>query len=213
MYPLYPFCRLKDAVPTMVNGSQQQSNTTDNRSPHYIQRLTSCELAPSQTTSLKPKLTANNTSTWLYAKPSDIQTMPLPIPTDSHGYPSNNLQRDSGIILPQLDTFLPPEADPDVHIYAEPSEQPGLIPNGHEYAELESCGGRNQNSMGITLAAPLPYEIPMVVGAGNYINVTVPEPSTQGHSTRSDDKFHGVECQTVTSLSHDHQYAIPGLPS
>lgn len=158
----------------------------------------------------------------MYAEPSNstIQAVPLPIPTESYtcSYPVNNLQRDSGIILPQSNTFLPPpEADPvDVHIYTEPDE-PGFNSQGHEYAELEAYVDRYQlqNSTALHVAGPLPYEVPMVVG-GSYVNITVPEPTdTRTHSPILTEG--SVECQNVTSSltvdTCDHQYATPGLPS
>ena len=164
-------------MPTMVNRSQQQSNTLDNRTPMFNPNYfhTSSDQPSSQSNSLK-QLTINNSAspTSMYTEPSKnfIQTVPLPIPTDSHGYPINNTQRDSGIMLPQSDTFLPPEADlADVHIYAEPDET-GFYSQGHEYAELEeACGERHQNSTALHVGGPLPYEVPMVVG-GNYVNVS-----------------------------------------
>ena len=145
------------------------------------------------------------TSTFLYAELNDIQTVPLPIPSNSRSYPANNPQRYSRSMLPQSDTpGLRP--DPDVHIYAEPSEPANgfkLSSHSHDYAELESCDDRNQDSA--TLAAPLPYEVPLVVG----VDVTISESGT--HSTTS----HGAERHNVTSQTNDHQYATldPGLPS
>ena len=214
-YKTIHFCRLNDAVPTTVNGSQRQSNTLDSRtpmySPNYIQ--TPSDQPPSSQSSTLKKLTINTTSTSMYAEPTNntIQTVPLPIPIESYScsYPVNNPQRDSGIILPQSDTFLLlPEIDPaDVHIYAEPDE-PGFNSQGHEYAELEACVDRYQNSTALHVAGPLPYEVPKVVG-GSCVNVTVPEPTdTHTHSQISTEG--SLECQNVTC---DHPYATLGLPS
>lgn len=226
------FCRLKDAVPPTVNGSQQQSNTLDSRTPVYnpnYSRTPTGQPPSSQSNTLK-KLTLDATSTSVYAEPRNttIQTVPLPIPTESYNtsYPVNNPQRDSGIILPQLDTFLPPPetnpADLDVHIYAEPDE-PGLncqLGLQHEYAELEACVDRYRNSNKAPpqhhLGGPLPYEVPMVVG-GSYVNVIDQELPSNSTGTHSAIPTEGsVECQTVTSPTVgtcDHQYATPGLPS
>jgi hypothetical protein len=190
--------------------------------PNYVQTPSDHPSPPSQSSTLK-KLTINASGTSMseYAEPSNtgtgttIQTVPLPIPTEGYSYPMSNPQRDSGIILPQLDTFLPPpEADPadDVHIYAEPDE-PGFNFQGHDYAELED---QHQNSMvpaqHCDLAGPQPYEVPTVVG-GSYVNVTsAPETCTHSIPPTEDN----VGCQNITSLSVDtldHQYATPGLPS
>ena len=186
-----PFCRLKDIVPTTVNGSQQYSNTLDSRTPVYNPHFfhaSSDQPPPSSQNSTLKKLTLNTTPTSVYDEPSNtnIQSVPLPIPIQSgYSYPAhvNNPQRDSGITLPQSDTFLLPPAGADpaddtVHIYAEPDE-PGFNSQAHDYAELEACVDRYQNSTIMApdqqhLADPQPYEVPTVVG-GSYVNIGVPE--------------------------------------
>ena len=186
-------------------------------SPNYIQTPSTDQPPPSQGSTLK-KLTLNTNSTSVYAEPSNttIQTVPLPVPTEGYSYPTNNPQRDSGIILPQSDTFLPPpgeaELADEVHIYAEPDE-PGFNSQGlHDYAELEPCVDQYQNcSMAPAqrhydlAASPQPYEVPVAVDVGSYVNVTsVPEPTNTCTHSKED---------TMTSLTLDHQYDTPGLPS
>ena len=187
-----------------MNGSR-----TPVYSPNYVQTPSSDQPPPSQSSTLK-KLTLNTTSTSVYAKPSNttIQTVPLPVPTEGYSYPTNNPQRDSGIILPQSDTFLPPpEAEPgdDVHIYADPDE-PGINSQGlHDYAELEPCVS-TVPAQHCDLASPQPYEVPMAVDVGSYVNVASVQVPTNTLLENS------VGCHNVTSLTVDtldHQYATP----
>ena len=187
-----------------MNGSQ-----TPVYSPNYIQTPSTDQPPPSQSSTLK-KLTLNTNSKSVYAEPSNttIQTVPLPVPTEGYrlSYPTNNPQRDSGIILPQSDTFLPPpeaELTDEVHIYAEPDE-PGFNSQGlHDYAELELCVDQYQNCSMVPaqhrydLASPQPYEVPNV---GSYVNIiSVPEPT----NTITHSKEDSVGCHNVTSLTVD----------
>ena len=91
---------------------------------------------------------------------------------------------------------------------------PGQYLKIHDYAELEPCVDQYQNcSMAPAqphydlAASPQPYEVPMAVDVGSYVNVTsVPEPTNTCTNSKED-------TINVTSLTLDHQYDTPGLPS